>query len=424
MLNVGENRLNVAAAWLLADAAAQSTALRELDLSSNELGTACGSVIARLATAQLTALDLSCNALGCGGAAGATALACELGRALALRQLSLNANMLGCEGMAALAPALAHRTLLCLDLDDNNLGVEGALALARALAAGEGCLERLLIGHNALTDAGVAAIVDALACCPALTALDFTHDEAGPAAARALAMLLPHSRLKTLSLDHNSIGPDGAAALAAALPLSVLVRLDLADNALGAEGARALALALAAGCALQVVDLSNNALGDAGMIALAAALHASNLQQLSVAGNRIARAGAEHLAAALGRSALVDLSLSCNAIDSHGVAALLAALPSSALVNLAADDYDLHHARLLPSLRWRRAQADAGVWRPERHALFPAPIRAAIATVLVLAWSPRTRACGLAALARRPVLAALFRAIATLNYFVVQRAGA
>ncbi len=73
------------------------------------------------------------------------------------------------------------------------------------------------------------------------------------------------------------------------------------------------------------------------------------------------------------------------------------------------------------SFGWRRTIRDLGEWRERSHAQFPDPLRAIIATLLIVARSesPHTRMLsrGLSG-AYTVVLYALFRWIDRLNYFV------
>ena len=77
---------------------------------------------------------------------------------------------------------------------------------------------------------------------------------------------------------------------------------------------------------------------------------------------------------------------------------------------------DLYH----PALVWRRTLSEIGDWSEQDHARFPAPLRAIIATLLILARSesPHTRKLshGLNGVTT-VTLYALFRWIGRLNYF-------
>lgn len=73
-----------------------------------------------------------------------------------------------------------------------------------------------------------------------------------------------------------------------------------------------------------------------------------------------------------------------------------------------------------PSFAWRRTLFELGGWNEDRHASFPAPLRGAVVTLLILARSThahtRERSHGLWDV-NAPSLYALFRWIGRLNYF-------
>jgi hypothetical protein len=126
-------------------------------------------------------------------------------------------------------------------------------------------LATLLVGRNALGDAGAALLARALrhrSPPPSLTHLDLSFNAIGPSGARALgrALATPGSRLRVLSLRINPVGDDGAAALAPAL-LAGLGELHLTRCRLGDAGARALGAALASepgGSRMTLLDCRSN----------------------------------------------------------------------------------------------------------------------------------------------------------------------
>ena len=141
------------------------------------------------------------------------------------------------------------------------------------------------------------------------------------AGARALAEVLPKTRLTTIDLTHSKIGDAGALALAEALPNSQLTTLmlgakthqyDLRDSKLGDVAARALAEVLPE-TQLTVLDLRHNSIGDAGARALAGALPKTQLTTLVLGSNSIGDAGARALADALPETQLTELDLNDNA---------------------------------------------------------------------------------------------------------------
>ena len=142
------------------------------------------------------------------GDAGALALAAALGRGALprLRMLYLVDADIGDAGLAALATALRRRPALGhLHLTFNPLGDEGLAALvappplAGALPPPAGGLKNLTLlglGHTQITDAGCAALVEALdsGALPALVALDLDETPASAESKEALQAALARSR--------------------------------------------------------------------------------------------------------------------------------------------------------------------------------------------------------------------------------------
>jgi hypothetical protein len=142
------------------------------------------------------------------GDAGALALAAALGRGALprLRMLYLVDADIGDAGLAALATALRRRPALAhLRLTFNPLGDEGLAALVApppltgALPPPAGALKNLTLlglGHTQITDAGCAALVEALdsGALPALVALDLDETPASAESKEAAQAALARSR--------------------------------------------------------------------------------------------------------------------------------------------------------------------------------------------------------------------------------------
>ena len=147
------------------------------------------------------------------GDAGASALAAALDRGALPRfkSLWLCAGAIGDAGLAALAPALRRRpALVGLHLISNPLGDEGLAALlappplAGAPPPPPAGLEKLVsltLGCTQITDAGCAALVEALdsGALPALVVLDLDNAPASAAAKEAAQAALARSRAASFS---------------------------------------------------------------------------------------------------------------------------------------------------------------------------------------------------------------------------------
>ncbi|MFI1363856.1 ribonuclease inhibitor [Streptomyces griseochromogenes] len=230
-----------------------------------------------------------------------------------------------------------------LDLCKQGVGAEGAALIAGALAAGPSPVRHLLLGTDALGDAGAEAvagagvdvetlylgcngitaagacrIADQLRASPqVVTGVWLKRNPLGGAGGHAAAELLESARsLRTLDLVQTGLDPSGAAVLADALLAAEqggrrIERLFVGGNPLGEAGARALAAVLAAG-AVDELYVSAARLGDAGALRLAEGLERAphgRLIRLSVASNGIGPRAAVRLvtAAAAAGVTLLDL---------------------------------------------------------------------------------------------------------------------
>ena len=111
------------------------------------------------ALTRCAALQLSCNKLGDAGVTTLAALLAD-GGLPRLDYLGLYRNDVGDAGCVALARSLAHRSvddcLSALLLNSNLVGDEGLLALAAAARTGAlSCLEKLCLSANRIGDRGV-----------------------------------------------------------------------------------------------------------------------------------------------------------------------------------------------------------------------------------------------------------------------------
>ena len=126
---------------------------------------------------------------------------------------SLSHNILGAEGAAALAPALAaNGGLTSFNLSGNNLthygrDMTGITELATALGINVR-LMALDLSFNYLKDEGVSAVCEAIQSNKEtkLTSLNFGYSGIGPVGANAVAaMLVVTGSLTSLNLGHNQL---------------------------------------------------------------------------------------------------------------------------------------------------------------------------------------------------------------------------
>ncbi|MFJ4776577.1 gala protein [Streptomyces sp. NPDC088762] len=253
---------------------------------------------------------------------------------------------LGPLGAARLLPAAAasvHATHLLLGT--NAIGDAGARTLAGALTGGHG-LHTLYLGCNRIGPDGVSALAGALTEDTTVRALWLKRNPLFGDGARTLAALLRRNgSLRTLDLVNTGIGADGVRLLLDALldRAHPLERLFLGGNGLGPDAAPLLA-ALIRDAGVRELYVPANHLGDQGAAALATAAAASaHPVRLGLGGNGIGAAGARSLASSLGSIEALDLGRtmserSLGAPGNHpgdeGAYALAAALPGSPLRRL------------------------------------------------------------------------------------------
>ena len=202
-LNLSFNELNATGAGVLASALTCLSRLALLNLSENYVGADGAAALAQpLATlTALTTLHLGSNELG---AAGAEALAPALCRLSRLAHLDLEHNDIGAAGAATLAQPICSLTALTvLNLYNNGMHSAGAEALVPALRR----LPRLAhlgLAANSIGDGAAAALAQPLAELTALTALFLNLNKVGAAGAEALAPALRRlTRLQLLNLKAN-----------------------------------------------------------------------------------------------------------------------------------------------------------------------------------------------------------------------------
>ena len=213
----------------------------------------------------------------------------------------LSCGPFGTPRIVSLAPVIASlRRLQSLDISDNMMADPGAIAFGHNLPRIASTLTSLDISGNALTPAGMGALL------PALESL---------------------RELRTLSLDGNHVGNECAESLARALnSISCLRHLSMHSLGLGDSALESIAPALARVTEVTFLGLSNNFIGCKGIDALAAQglPHMSKLAELRLSGNWMLDEGACMLARAAGTvlTAMTKIALDHAFVSDVGAAAL------------------------------------------------------------------------------------------------------
>jgi len=183
--------------------------LRVLSIENADLRDGEGAVLAHaLPKLCIQVLKLGRNKLT---SPAATSILQSLEGNKALREVNLNDNEIGDEGIEELARVLGgHQHLTILDLSGNKLGDKGIASIAGVISDNHD-LESLLLSRNSIGDEGALAIAHLLERSNTISSVQLQGNNIGDKGVAAIANALQKNRsVSELDLSSNSVGNVGA----------------------------------------------------------------------------------------------------------------------------------------------------------------------------------------------------------------------
>ncbi|XP_030265548.1 NACHT, LRR and PYD domains-containing protein 3-like [Sparus aurata] len=304
----------------------QSSSLRELDLSNNnlqdsgvkQLSTGLESPHCSLESLRMSGCDLSersCEALS--------------------SVLSSQEAKRSCEALSSILSSQSS-SLREVDLSNNNLQDSGVKHLSAELKCPHCALETLRLSGCLITEEGCTSLVSTLDSNPShLRELDLSYNHPGDSVVKQLSAQLkdPGWRLETLRLSGCDLSDSSCEALSSVLSSqsSSLRELDLSHNNLQDSGVKLLVLGLKSPhCKLESLKLGNCNLSERSCEALSSVLssQSSSLRELDLSNNNLQDSGVKLLCLGLESKhcLLENIRLSGCLVTEEGCTSLASAL--------------------------------------------------------------------------------------------------
>ena len=240
-----------------------------------------------------------------------------------------------------------------VNLSNRRIDDELARAIARVLPSTK--IHTLKLSSNQIGEKGAESLARVLPSTKIHT-LYLYSNKIGEKGAESLACVLPSTKIHTLSLWNNEIGEKGAESLACVLPSTKIHTLSLWNNEIGDLGAESLARMLPS-TKIHTIDVSSNKIGEKGAESLTRVLPSTKIHNLYLYSNKIGEKGAESLACVLPSTKIHTLDLYSNQIGEKGAESLARVLPSTKIHTLKLSSNKIGEkgaeslARVLPSTK-------------------------------------------------------------------------
>ena len=312
-LCISHNDITHEAAESIAALLSESSGLKELDLSYNNLKSVGIMKICRINLQKLYTLNISHNGIT---TQAANDIKTFLSHNLELQALDISCSDLLETGCRSIFTVLKSITTLCtLKLTNCHVINEAADELATTLFHNS-LLHELDLSYNNLSTSDAVKIFNGMKNISHLMTLNISHNMITDEAAEIIATVLSHNnKLQSLNLSYNYFTSKGFVKIFEHLQFIMYLRsLNISHNEITIKAAHSIATFLTHNSKLEELDLSNAILQTAGIIVIFKSLrYFSNLKKVYINGTMITDEAADDIAAVLSQNTeLEELDIGCN----------------------------------------------------------------------------------------------------------------